>query len=77
MAAQITEKEMKDKAVQYLKSHYSEDTVRMDVLKNSVTDGSGEMHVDITVRVAGRQSDWEKWFTFQNGEVTRMRWQMK
>lgn len=77
MEIQLTEEEMKEKAVEYLKNHYSEDTVRMDILKNTLVDGSGEMHVDITVSVAGRKSDWEKWFTFQNGNVTNMRWKMK
>lgn len=73
----MTEDELKDKAVAYLLSHYSEETVKMDVKNNSVSDGNGELHVDCTVRVAGRESDWTKWFTFSNGEVTRMRWQMR
>jgi len=73
----MNEAELKQKAIAYLKSHYSEDTVRMDVRKNSVTDGSGELHVDCTVLISGRESDWTKWFTFSKGEVTRMRWQMR
>ncbi|MGA1199357.1 MAG: hypothetical protein ACO36I_22910 [Candidatus Latescibacterota bacterium] len=73
----MNEEALKDKAIAYLKSHYSEDTVRMDVRNNSVKEGNGELHVDCTVRIAGRTSDWTKWFTFSNGEVTRMRWQMR
>ena len=73
----MTEEELKAKAIAYLKSHYSEDTVKMDVRNNSVSDGNGELHVDCTVRIAGRESDWTKWFTFSNGDVTRMRWQMR
>ena len=77
MAIDITVDEMKRKAVRYLKSHYGEDTVRMDILNNGVKAGSGVLHVDCTVSVGGAQSDWAKWFTFKNGEVTNMRWQMK
>ena len=73
----MTEEELKTRAIAYLKSHYSEDTVRMDVQNNSVTDGNGELHVDCTVRIGGSESDWTKWFTFVNGDVTRMRWQMR
>ena len=73
----MSEDELKQKAIAYLKSHYSEDTVRMDVRNNSVSGGNGELHVDCTVNIAGRESDWTKWFTFSNGDVTRMRWQMR
>ena len=73
----MNEAELKQKAIDYLKSHYSEDTVRMDVKNNSVSDGNGELHVDCTFLISGRESDWTKWFTFANGEVTRMRWQMR
>lgn len=73
----MSEDVLKEKAIAYLKSHYGEDTVRMDVKNNSVESGNGELHVDCTVRVAGRESDWTKWFTFSDGEVTRMRWQMR
>ena len=73
----MTEEEMKQEAIRYLKSHYDEDTIRMDVLKNGVEDGNGVLHVDCTVSVSGAHSDWTKWFTFKNGGVTNMRWQMK
>ena len=39
MAAVSTEAELKDKAIRYLKSHYGEDTVRMDVKNNGVETG--------------------------------------
>ena len=77
MADVMAVDEMKEKAVRYLKSHYGEDTVRMDILNNGVEDGSGVLHVDCTVSIGGAQSDWTKWFTFKNGDVKRMRWQMK
>ena len=76
MAAVSTEAELKDKAIRYLKSHYGEDTVRMDVKNNGVETGDGILHVDCTVSIGGAHSDWTKWFTFQDGEVTHMRWQM-
>ncbi len=62
------------KAQSYLKSRYGEDTVRMDVLKNSVQDGNGTLAVECTVRIGGATSDWQKTFTFRNGEVTGMDW---
>ena len=77
MADKLQEEELKQKAVEYLKRVWGEDTVRMDVKNNSVTEGSGELHVDCTVSVGGSQSDWTKWFTFQDGDVTNMRWQMR
>ena len=50
MAIDITVDEMKRKAVRYLKSHYGEDTVRMDILNNGVKAGSGVLHVDCTAK---------------------------
>lgn len=77
MAVDLTVDEKKQKAIRYLKSHYGEDTVRMDVLKDGVEAGNGVLHVDCTVSVGGSHSDWTKWFTFKNSDVTNMRWQMK
>ncbi|MCZ6633841.1 MAG: hypothetical protein O7G87_10565 [bacterium] len=77
MADKVQEEELKEKAIEYLKRVWREDTVRMDVKNNSVVDGSGELHVDCTVRVGERHSDWTKWFTFQDGDVSHMRWQMR
>lgn len=74
---ELKEDDLKAKAIAYLKSHYGEETVRMDVRNNSVANGNGELHVDCTVRVGGSTSDWTKWFTFKNGDVTNMRWQMR
>ncbi len=74
----MTEEEMKEKAIQYLKKHYSENTVSMDTVKNGVKDGNGVFHVDCTVSIAGgRESDWTKWFTFQDGDVVSMDWKMR
>ena len=77
MADPLSEADMKAKAIRYLKSQYGEDTVRMDIRNNGVEDGSGVLHVDCTVSVGGSLSDWTKWFTFRQGEVVSMRWQMR
>ena len=77
MADPLSEAEMKEKAIRYLKTQYGEDTVRMDIRNNGVEDGSGVLHVDCTVSVGGSLSDWTKWFTFRKGEVASMRWQMR
>ena len=77
MAAVLTEEELKEKAIRYLKSHYGEDTVSMDIRNHDVEDGDGVLHVDCTVSTGGSRSDWTKWFTFKNGEVASMRWQMR
>lgn len=76
MAVQ-TENDLKQKAIRYLKSHYSEDTISMDIRENGVKDGSGVLHVDCTVSVGGPHSDWTKWFTFRDGEVVNMRWKTR
>jgi len=73
MSDELTQEDLIDAAKAYLKSHYGEDTVRMDVLSNTVSDGTGEMNVECTVSVRGRQSDWNKTFTFRDGEVADMR----
>ena len=77
MSAVLTEEELKTKAVRYLKTQYGEDTVSMDIRSNDVEDGNGVLHVDCRVSVGGSRSDWTKWFTFKNGEVASMRWQMR
>lgn len=77
MELELTEEQLREKAIQYLRDAYGEDTVSMDVVDNSVEDGNGVFHVDCTVSVSGSHSDWTKWFTFRNGDVTNMRWQMK
>ncbi len=76
MATEVTDDQLREKAVQYLRDAYGEDTVSMDVKSNTVEEGSGVLHVDCTVSVSGSQSDWTKWFTFKGGEVADMRWQM-
>ena len=77
MAAVLTEEELKETAIRYLKTQYGEDTVSMDIRSNDVEDGNGVLHVDCRVSVGGSQSDWTKWFTFKNGDVAGMRWQMR
>ncbi len=73
----INEKELIDKAKKYLKDVYKEDTVSMTVTNNGVENGNGVMAVECTVRIGGENSDWYKEFTFMNGNVTRMAWQMR
>ena len=77
MAAVITEDILQEKAIRYLKTQWGEDTVRMKILGNSTEDGTGELHVDCTVSIGGSESDWTKWFQFQDGEVVDMRWKMR
>lgn len=71
------EQELIDKSIAYLKTEYGEDTVRMDVIRNDVVKGNGILHVDCTVSLGGAHSNWTKWFSFTNGNVTSMRWQMR
>tara|TARA_A100001037_G_scaffold208335_1_gene186625 strand:- start:739 stop:960 length:222 start_codon:yes stop_codon:yes gene_type:complete len=73
----VTEENLKGKAIEYLKRAYGEDTVSMDVMDNSVDEGNGVLHVDCTVSIGGQESDWTKWFTFQNGNVVDMDWRMR
>ncbi|MCD6361195.1 MAG: hypothetical protein J7M38_10050 [Armatimonadetes bacterium] len=72
MAEELTQDELVEKAKQYLKVTYGEDTIRMDVLENTVTDGNGELSVECTVSWHGQQSDWRKVFYFENGAVANM-----
>lgn len=74
MSAVVTEEELKEKAVAYLKRAYGEDTVWMKVQNNDVENGSGTFHVECRVSVGGSESDWTKWFSFEDGEVVNMRW---
>lgn len=74
MSAVLTEDKLLQQAQAYLKSHYGEDTVRMDVLSNRVQDGDGALTVECTVSIGGSQSNWRKTFTFRDGEVTNMTW---
>lgn len=72
MPEQLTEQEAIEKAEAYLKHTYGEDTVRMDVLQNDLSDDAGSMTVECTVSVGGRQSDWRKTFYFEDAEVQDM-----
>ena len=71
------EKELKNKAINYLKDVYHEETVSMVVKNNGVEDGNGVMAVECTVKIGGEKSDWYKEFTFKSGRVTNMTWQMR
>jgi len=71
----MDEQEMIQAAKVYLKQHYGEDTVSMDVTGNAVgKDGSGILSVECTVSVGGSRSDWSKKFHFRGGTITRMDW---
>ena len=74
MKTEPNENELLEKSIAYLKQVYGEDTVRMDVVKNTVVNGNGVLEVDCTVSINGDQSDWTKWFSFKNGSVSGMRW---
>jgi hypothetical protein len=77
MTNNTTEVDLTQAAMRYLKHHYNEDTVSMNILENDVQDGNGVLHVDCTVSVGGSRSDWTKWFTFEHGEVTDLRAKMR
>ena len=74
MASVLTQEDLLQTAQAYLKSHYGEDTVRMDVLSDSVADGNGALTVECTVSVGGSPSNWRKTFTFRDGQVVNMTW---
>jgi hypothetical protein len=74
---ELNENELVQKSIAYLKRQYDEDTVRMDIRKNDVVNGSGVLEVDCTVSINGDHSDWTKWFSFKNGAVTGMRWALR
>jgi hypothetical protein len=64
-------------ATRYLKERYGEDTVSMTVTHNSVTDGTGVLGVDCTVRFGGTISDWSKKFTFAGDKIVTMSARMR
>ena len=69
---------MIEKAKVYLKQNYGEDTVSMDITKNSVgEEGSGLLSVDCTVSVGGSHSNWSKKFHFNNVTITRIDWKRR
>jgi hypothetical protein len=61
-----------EKAKQYLKKAYGEDTMTMVVTKNEVVGGTGRLAVDCTVSVGGSRSDWSKVFHFAHGAIVDM-----
>jgi len=74
----MDEKQMISKAKNYLKIHYGEDTVSMDVTDNAVGEkGDGVLSVDCTVSVGGSLSNWSKKFHFKQGEISRMDWKLR
>jgi hypothetical protein len=64
-------------AKRYLKDHYGEDTVSMNVTHNGVEGGNGVLSVDCTVSIGGATSDWSKKFSFKGGKVTTMSARMR
>ena len=68
----MTEANLIPVAKRYLKEQYGEDTRVMIVTRNGVTDGTGVLAVDCTVRAGGETSDWSKRFTFTGGRITDM-----
>lgn len=73
----MNETELVQKAISYLKNEYDEETIGMTVMKNSVNEGSGILHVECTVCIGKHHSDWKKWFTFKGGSIVSMRWEQK
>ena len=65
------EKEFIERAKEYLKKTYHENTLAFKITKNGVKDGTGILEVDCEVDgiYAGK---WHKWFHFQDGRVEDM-----
>ncbi len=72
MASELTQEELVERAKQYLKETYGEDTLRMDVIENTVSEGTGRLSVSCTVSWRGHQSNWHKVFYFEGGRVANM-----
>jgi len=68
----VTETDLIALAKRYLKEQYGEDTLAMSVTRSGVTDGTGVLAADCTVRAGGEPSDWSKRFTFTQGRITDM-----
>ncbi len=62
--ASMTEEDLKQKVIRYLKRHDDLDTVSLEIKGNTVKDGEGILHVVCTV-----QAHWERWVIFENGEI--------
>lgn len=77
MGLKSNENDLVRKSIEYLKAQYGEDTVSMSIRKNAVVNGNGVLEVDCTVSIDGAHSNWIKWFSFRNGAVTSMRWEMR
>ena len=77
MELDLSENELVQKSITYLKDQYDEDTVSMNIRKNGIVNGNGVLEVDCTVSIDGTRSDWTKWISFKNGSVTAMRWKMR
>ena len=74
----MDETELIEKAKEYLKDAYDEDTVSMAVTANEVDeDGNGILSVDCTISIEGDKSDWSKDFHFEDGEIVDMDYEEK
>ena len=73
----MKETELAQKAIDYLKNEYNEETISMTVMNNSVSEGSGILQVECTVCIGKYHSDWKKWFTFKDGSIISMSWEQK
>ena len=65
------EEELVERAKEYLKKTYHENTLAFRITKNSVKNGRGILEADCEVDgvYAGK---WHKWFHFKSGKVEDM-----
>lgn len=74
----MDESELIEKAKEYLKDSFDEDTVSMVVTENTVDeDGDGILSVECTISMEGEKSDWTKDFHFEDGEIVDMDYEEK
>ena len=67
----MNDEELTEKAKEYLKKTYHENTLAFRITNNNIKEGTGALEVDCEVDgiYAGR---WHKWFHFKDGEITDM-----
>jgi len=69
----MTEEQITDRIAEYLRGNYGETLVRCEFLQEELNDeGTGTVGIECTVRVGASESDWQKTFTFRDGEIADM-----
>ena len=66
-----SEKELIERAKEYLKKTYHENTLAFKITKNGLKDGTGILEADCEVDGI-YEGKWHKWFHFHEGKVKDM-----